>query len=85
MFECKSCKVQEERINDNKAEIARLVAQVEMFRKLAYPEVTKALTPQEIEFDRLMSGLDSEVSQDPQGLTQEQIDAEANALLTGSY
>ena len=54
IFKCDICSEKDIRINDHKAEINRLVAQVEMFRKLAFPEKNMSLSPQEIEFNRLM-------------------------------
>lgn len=75
MFKCKLCEEKDNRINDHKNEIDRLVSQVELFRKLAFPEERKTSTPQEVEFNRIFN----DSSEDSY-----RTELEAHNLLTGS-
>jgi hypothetical protein len=80
MFRCKVCDEKEKRIHD-------LLSQVESLKKLVFPSTNSGRLPVlEIEADAILGGAgNASVEPDEDELAQEQIDLEANAILTGSY
>jgi hypothetical protein len=77
MFSCRLCSEKDLRIKDKNDEIIRLSEQLQMFRQLAFPQIDKAVVPNTLEFDCLVSGSEQ--------VSQEDISREADALLSGSY
>ncbi len=74
MFNCKICLEKELRINDHKAEITRLIAEMGLLRQLVYPSQVKVVSTDNSDLTQYINGLDEALI----------IDMEANNILTGN-
>lgn len=77
MFECKVCNEKDKRILD-------LLSQVETLTRLVFPMPVKSDSLPFIDLDALESG-DAKSPDSYTELTQNEIEAEADRLLTGNY